>query len=106
MFLTCLLLRPVQEASGLTAGNTRGVQHAEPSIAPPGDRFLDAWSERSFLDAVIFWERSMNHFLKTRGAASVWSMQGVLIVLLAAAHRLAVRHARELIRNSPPRARK
>jgi len=35
------------------------------SIAPEGNRFLDAWSDESFLDAVTFWERSMNHFLRT-----------------------------------------
>jgi len=35
------------------------------SIAPEGNRFLDAWSDELFLDAVTFWERSMNHFLRT-----------------------------------------
>jgi hypothetical protein len=35
------------------------------SIAPAGNEFLDSWSEDSFLEAVRFWESSMNYFLKT-----------------------------------------
>lgn len=35
------------------------------STGPAGSRFIESWSEREFLDAVIFWETSMNHFLKT-----------------------------------------
>jgi hypothetical protein len=35
------------------------------SIAPQGNRLLQAWSDESFFDAVTFWERSMNHFLRT-----------------------------------------
>jgi hypothetical protein len=37
------------------------------SIAPQGNQFLSAWSDESFLEAVTFWERSMNHFLRTGG---------------------------------------
>lgn len=36
----------------------------------------------------------INDYIPLRGAASVWSLQGILLVLLAAAHRLAVRRAR------------
>ena len=35
------------------------------SVAPEGNRFIESWSDREFLDAVTFWEASMNHFLKT-----------------------------------------
>lgn len=35
------------------------------STSEAGNRFLDAWTEESFKAAVTFWERSMNHFLKT-----------------------------------------
>lgn len=35
------------------------------SIGPAGTRFIQSWSEREFLDAVTFWEASMNYFLKT-----------------------------------------
>ena len=35
------------------------------SLGVDGDRFLDSWTEEAFLSAVTFWEKSMNHFLKT-----------------------------------------
>jgi hypothetical protein len=41
------------------------VSYEYTSIASPGNRFLDDWTEDSFLRAVVFWEKSMNHFLKT-----------------------------------------
>jgi hypothetical protein len=34
-------------------------------IAPAGNAFIDDLTEESFLDAVRFWERSMNHWLRT-----------------------------------------
>ncbi len=46
------------------------VSYTYTSIGPAGSRFIELWSERAFLDAVVFWERSMNHFLKTRGKLS------------------------------------
>jgi hypothetical protein len=59
--------------------NARGswvdVSYEYTSIAPPGDAFLDAWTDAAFLDAMRFWEASMNHFLATgtrlsRGSAA------------------------------------
>jgi len=41
------------------------VSYAYTSLGPAGSRFIELWSEREFLDAVVFWETSMNHFLKT-----------------------------------------
>jgi len=41
------------------------VSYAYTSIGVPGNAFLDQWTEEAFQDAVIFWERSMNYFLKT-----------------------------------------
>ncbi len=35
------------------------------SIAPAGRQFLDASTEDAFLAAMRFWEKSVNHFLKT-----------------------------------------
>jgi hypothetical protein len=52
------------------------------SIGTAGSRFIELWSEREFLDAVTFWEKSLNHFLKTGeklsrvaepAAASLWA---------------------------------
>ncbi len=34
-------------------------------ITPAGNAFIDRFTEASFLDAVTFWERSMNHWLET-----------------------------------------
>jgi hypothetical protein len=41
------------------------VTYTYTSIAPGGNQFLESWTQESFLEAVVFWERSMNHFLKT-----------------------------------------
>lgn len=46
------------------------ISYCYTSIARKGDEFLDAWTEEAFLRAVGFWERSMNHFLKTGGRLS------------------------------------
>ncbi len=46
------------------------VSYAYTSIAPAGNEFLDGWTEDAFLGNVIFWEKSMNHFLKTGGRLS------------------------------------
>lgn len=35
------------------------------ATAPAGNAFIDAFTEDSFLGAVTFWERSMNHWLDT-----------------------------------------
>jgi hypothetical protein len=61
---TCLL-RIAVEPYGEERSHV-DVSYAYTSIAPSGNQFLESWSERSFLDSVVFWERSMNHFLKTR----------------------------------------
>jgi hypothetical protein len=41
------------------------VRYAYTSIRPRGDQFLEAWTEDAFLEAMVFWEKSMNYFLKT-----------------------------------------
>lgn len=43
------------------------ISYTYTSIAAAGNQFLDEWTEEKFLDGVIFWEESMNHFLKTEG---------------------------------------
>jgi hypothetical protein len=40
------------------------ITYSYTSIAPHGNQFLDDWSEEQFVNALTFWERSMNHFLK------------------------------------------
>ncbi len=41
------------------------ISYAYTSLTAAGNAFLDAWTEQAFLDAVRFWEKSMNHFLRT-----------------------------------------
>lgn len=41
------------------------VSYAYTGIAPAGNDFIDQFTEEAFLGAVTFWEKSMNHFLKT-----------------------------------------
>lgn len=41
------------------------VSYSCTSLAPAGNAFLDAWTEKTFLEFMGFWERSMNHFLAT-----------------------------------------
>jgi hypothetical protein len=41
------------------------VSYAYTGIAPAGNDFIDQFTEEAFLEAVTFWEKSMNHFLKT-----------------------------------------
>ncbi len=60
---TCVLKIAVKPASA--ACSYVDITYIYTSIAPHGNRFLEAWSDESFLRGVTFWERSMNHFLKT-----------------------------------------
>jgi hypothetical protein len=46
------------------------VSYAYTAIAPAGSEFLAGWTEDAFLGAVVFWEKSMNHFLKADGRLS------------------------------------
>lgn len=41
------------------------ISYSYTSTASGGDKFIDSWSESAFLEAVMFWEQSMNYFLKT-----------------------------------------
>lgn len=41
------------------------VSYAYTSLGHAGDGFLESWTKEAFLDDVKFWEKSMNHFLKT-----------------------------------------
>ena len=41
------------------------VSYTYTSIAESGNTFIDEWTEDVFMGAVVFWEQSMNHFLKT-----------------------------------------
>jgi hypothetical protein len=41
------------------------VSYTYTGITPAGNDFIDNFSEDGFLDAVTFWEKSMNHYLQT-----------------------------------------
>ena len=60
---TCLLRIAVSPCGD--ARSYVDVSYAYTSVAPHGDQFLDTWTEDAFLGAMVFWEQSMNHFLKT-----------------------------------------
>lgn len=60
---TCVLTIAVSPSGAARAHVD--VSYAYTSIAPAGDAFLAAWTEDAFLQAVVFWEKSMNHYLRT-----------------------------------------
>lgn len=60
---TCLL-RIAVTPSGEARSHV-DISYSYTSITPPGDEFLEGWTEEVFHGAMIFWELSMNHFLKT-----------------------------------------
>ena len=60
---TCVLTISV-EAAGAARSHV-DVSYAYTSIADAGNAFLAAWTDETFRGAMVFWERSMNHFLKT-----------------------------------------
>ncbi len=41
------------------------VSYRYTGITPAGNDFIDNFTEEAFLEAVIFWEKSMNYFLET-----------------------------------------
>ena len=48
------------------AGESRvNIDYTYTATAPSGNAFIDRFTEESFLRAVTFWERSMNHWLAT-----------------------------------------
>lgn len=60
---TCLLkiaVEPCGEARSFV-----DVSYAYTALGNPGEEFLKGWTEEAFTRAMVFWERSMNHFLKT-----------------------------------------
>lgn len=62
---TCLLKIAV---SALGADRSHvDVSYAYTPLGEAGNRFLEGWTEEAFLEAVVFWKRWMNHFLRTGG---------------------------------------
>lgn len=41
------------------------VAYTYTAVAPAGNVFIESFTEQAFLEAVTFWERSMNHWLAT-----------------------------------------
>lgn len=60
---TCLLKIAVSPR-GETQSHV-DVSYGYTSLTPSGDAFLAAWTQEQFLAGVTFWERSMNHYLRT-----------------------------------------
>ncbi len=60
---TCLLNICVRENGG--ESSFVDISYTYTSIAPAGNAFLEGFTEEAFLDAMTFWERSMNHYLST-----------------------------------------
>lgn len=60
---TCVL-QVVVEPLGEARSHVH-VSYTYTSIGRPGEEFIDGWTEEAFLKAMVFWEQSMNYFLKT-----------------------------------------
>ena len=41
------------------------ISYTYTAVSPAGNKFIDGFTEEIFLEAVAFWEESMNHFLET-----------------------------------------
>ena len=64
----CLIHLAVSPATG---GRSHvDIEYAHTSLTPAGDAYLKTWTSEAFLDAMVFWERSMNYFLETGGRLS------------------------------------
>lgn len=62
-YRTCLLkisVKPKDENSSYV-----DISYTYTGIAPDGNDFIDNFTEEAFLEAVTFWEKSMNYFLET-----------------------------------------
>ncbi len=60
---TCVLriaVRPKDENSSYV-----DISYKYTGITPEGNNFIDNFTEEKFLEAITFWEKSMNYFLKT-----------------------------------------
>ena len=60
---TCLLKIDVKSKDA--ESSFVDIAYAYTSITPAGNEFIDHFTEADFLDAVTFWEKSMNYYLKT-----------------------------------------
>ncbi len=60
---TCLLKIAVKPKGGLSSYVE--VSYTYTGITPAGNYFVDDFTEDAFLEAVTFWEKSMNYFLET-----------------------------------------
>ena len=41
------------------------ISYTYTGITPEGNAFIDDFTEEAFLEAVTFWEKSMNYYLET-----------------------------------------
>lgn len=60
---TCLLKISVRSKDGQRSAVD--ISYTYTAISPEGNKFIDHFTEADFLQAVIFWEKSMNHYLAT-----------------------------------------
>jgi hypothetical protein len=61
----CVLRIAVTEKGA--GSSSVAISYTYTATTPSGNRFIDGLTEEAFLDAMRFWEKSMNHFLKTGG---------------------------------------
>jgi len=55
-----IAVRPKDDARSLV-----DVAYTYTALSPAGNAFIDRFTEAAFLEAMTFWERSMNHWLAT-----------------------------------------
>jgi len=60
---TCVLKIAVRAKDG--GSSYVNVSYTYTGIAPAGNDFINHFTKEAFLEAVIFWEKSMNYFLET-----------------------------------------
>lgn len=60
MCLLTVAIRPKEEYNSFV-----DICYTYTAITPAGNEFIDHYSEEAFLNMAVFWEKSMNHFLKT-----------------------------------------
>jgi hypothetical protein len=60
---TCVLTIAVRP--GATLRSYVDIAYTYTATTPAGNDFIDRLTEETFLAAVVFWEKSMNHFLAT-----------------------------------------
>ena len=70
---TCLLNISVLPKD--TAASFVDITYTYTGLSSGGNEFIEAFTQQAFLEAVTFWEKSMNHFLRTGERLSPYPSQ-------------------------------